>query len=124
MTLIKYLIISHFLVGCSHGRAHEYFLESLHNAFVGVQCKSFAELSDNRCTKTGVKGMMGGDVGFFSSRPRGIFYLETYAQPPYAIRNTNLFNKIDFGDKNAASKSGKLLLQSTPASFFSRIFGQ
>lgn len=111
----------HFPVGCSHGRAHEYFLESLTNSFVGVECKSFAELSDKRCTKTGVKGMMGGDVGFFSNRPRGIFYLETNAEPPYAIRNTDFFNKIDFGER---SKSGKLLLQSTPSSFFSRLFGQ
>lgn len=111
-----------FLGGCSHGRAHEYFLESLTSMFIGVQCISFEELSYKKCTKTGVKGIMGGDVSFFSNRPQGIYYLETNAQPPYAVRDTNLFNKIDFSHQGRSLKSGKLL--STPASFFSRLFGR
>lgn len=110
------------IVGCSHGRAHEYYLESLTNIFIGVQCRSFAELSEKKCTKTGIRGLMGGDVAYFSNRPRGIYYLETNSVSPFAIRDTNLFNKIDFGERDNATASGKLL--STPTSFFSRLFGQ
>lgn len=39
---------------------------------------------------------MGGDVSFNAHRPKGIFYLETNAEPPFAISDTNYFNKIEF----------------------------
>lgn len=64
---------------------------------------------------------MGGDVGYFSNRPRGIYYLETNSVPPYAIRDTNQFNKIDFGGRDNGTASGKLL--TTQSSFFGRLFG-
>lgn len=112
--------ISNNLVGCSHGRAHEFFLESLLNDFLSVQCSSFKELRLNQCTMTGVVAKMGGDIDLTIRQPTGIFYLETNNESPYAIADVNRFCKIKVMEPQNWSRR----LLSTPVKLFRRIFGQ
>lgn len=89
--LLSYL----FLVGCSHGRAHEFFLESLSSQFPSVQCATYSELAQNKCIVSGVIENMGGDFAVTGARPKGIFYLETKPESPYAISDINHFKHAD-----------------------------
>lgn len=82
-------------VGCSHGRAHEFFLESLSSNFPSVQCVAYSDLAQNKCTVSGVIENMGGDFAVTRSQPKGIFYLETKPEPPYAISDINFFKHAD-----------------------------
>lgn len=38
---------------------------------------------------------MGGDFALTAERPRGVFYLETKAEPPYAISDVNEFHSVE-----------------------------
>lgn len=90
------------IVGCSHGRAHEFFLESLSSNFPSVQCVAYSDLAQNKCTVSGVIENMGGDFAVTRSRPKGIFYLETNPEPPYAISDINYFKHADMVLPNKA----------------------
>lgn len=61
----------------------------------GVQCTTYEEISQGKCTRTGVVANMGGDLSSTSQKPSGVFYLETYFSQPFykAIEN---FSKIDY----------------------------
>lgn len=86
-----------FLEKCSHVRAHHLFLESLTTNFTAIQCISYEEITENRCTFNNVTAVMGGDITpNTQNKPYGIFYLETKLSPPYNIPDYRSYNNIDF----------------------------
>lgn len=66
---------------CSHGRSHQFFAESIvhPNGFIAVQCATWIDFQLGKCNNSNT-AVMG---EFISSDERGIFYLETNAQPPF-----------------------------------------
>lgn len=80
---------------CSHVRSHALYLESISTDFPSVQCTNFEEISRNKCTRSGVIGKMGGDIGYNSMKPSGVFYLETYFSPPY-MKSIENFSAIEY----------------------------
>lgn len=81
---------------CSHVRAHHLFLESLSTEFIGVQCVSYEEITDRKCTLNNITGKMGGNLDKNSPKPFGIFYLETNLEAPYVKPDVKTFNNVDF----------------------------
>ncbi|XP_055295778.1 lipase member H-A-like [Sitodiplosis mosellana] len=81
---------------CSHVRSHHLFLESLKTKFTAIQCVSYEEIKERRCTFNNVTAIMGGDITQHTPKSYGIFYLETKFQPPYNIPDYRSFNNIDF----------------------------
>ncbi|KAG5668674.1 hypothetical protein PVAND_016605 [Polypedilum vanderplanki] len=68
--------------GCAHGRATLFYAESVNSdRFVARQCASYAEIVAENCPGTGVTGIMGGDN---AKAIRGVFFLTTNAQSPFA----------------------------------------
>ncbi|CRK90501.1 CLUMA_CG004131, isoform A [Clunio marinus] len=69
---------------CSHGRAVEYYVESIRsNRFLAVQCANESDAGRGRCS--GQPGAwMGGEPSNFDKSLRGIFYLETNRNSPFA----------------------------------------
>lgn len=67
---------------CAHSRAHELFAESIiSDRFVGVLCANHQQIVDRMCPGT-VRGTMGGDP--WSHGLRGVFFLETNGNTPFA----------------------------------------
>lgn len=81
---------------CSHVRSHHLFLESLKTEFTSIQCVSYEEIQDGKCTFNGVTALMGGDINAATPKSYGIFYLETKLAPPYNIADYRSFNNIEF----------------------------
>lgn len=85
------------LVGtCAHGRAYEFFSESLkvNNGFVANRCLTYNEVKNKRCTIQSSGHLMGGEPP--NNNLRGIFLLATNSQAPFAkfwIEN-NLMNSF------------------------------
>lgn len=75
---------------CSHGRAHKLFIESLspNSCFEGIQCASYAEIKKEKCTPTGPSAIMGGENLDVLLKARGIYYVKTNNQSPYATNFT------------------------------------
>ncbi|XP_023297505.2 vitellogenin-1-like [Lucilia cuprina] len=72
--------------GCSHGRAYEYFTESVYPGneenFLGVRCSSLSKLNNGFCTGEGYP------MGFaVPTDLRGNYYLSVNAQQPYGQNN-------------------------------------
>ncbi|XP_055295780.1 lipase member H-B-like [Sitodiplosis mosellana] len=80
---------------CSHSRSHHLFLESLTTKFMAIQCASYDEIKQNRCTTNNVTAIMGGDITQHIPKAYGIFYLETRAEPPYNMGDNKHFNNIE-----------------------------
>lgn len=69
-------------IDCNHFRATQFYTESVNsNAFVARQCADLAEINSQNCPGTGVTAIMGGD---YAKNIRGVFFLETNAQSPFA----------------------------------------
>lgn len=68
--------------GCSHGRAPDYFIESINGSpkFVSGKCDSYANWASGACS-SGIRTNMGFGV---STSVRGQFYLVTNAATPFA----------------------------------------
>jgi pancreatic triacylglycerol lipase len=69
--------------GCSHGRAVNFYAESITDVFTAQQCTTFDGIDNNICTPTGFTARMGGPV----AKPglNGIFFLRTNAQSPFSL---------------------------------------
>lgn len=68
---------------CAHSRAHELFAESIVlNRFVATQCTGGHTQIVNRNCQGTIRASMGGDV--WSHGARGVFYLETNSNTPFA----------------------------------------
>ncbi|XP_072756273.1 pancreatic lipase-related protein 2-like [Anoplolepis gracilipes] len=65
---------------CSHGRAHEFFAESIvhSDGFPALQCSNWIDFQLGKCGNNST--VMG---EFINTDSRGIFYLETNAEPPF-----------------------------------------
>ncbi|KAK2720757.1 hypothetical protein QYM36_004589 [Artemia franciscana] len=73
--------INDLISGCSHARAHQYYVESIRsNAFRAKQCGSYDEYLAGVCNSNTEEYM-----GFVvSTSARGNFYLQTNENSPYA----------------------------------------
>lgn len=81
---------------CSHHRSHELFWDSLTTNFTAIKCASFEEITQNRCTfKNNVTTIMGGDIFLNTTKPFGIFYLETSKSSPFVIPDIKMFKNIE-----------------------------
>lgn len=68
---------------CAHGRAYEFFAESIYNPnFVAQGCTSANDIRYNRCTQTGETARMGGEPP--NHGVTGYFILDTNAASPFA----------------------------------------
>lgn len=94
--LINHSMIANISEKCSHVRSHHLFLESLKTDFPAILCISYEEIKKNQCTFTNTVVNMGGDLKRGSTKPHGIFYLETKLTAPYAIDDYRAFNNIEF----------------------------
>ncbi|XP_062567870.1 inactive pancreatic lipase-related protein 1-like [Saccostrea cucullata] len=72
-------------LSCSHGRAHEYFIESINSPckFYAHQCASLADFDHGRCMACPAGGcaVMGYEAD--DTSPRGVFFLSTSSHSPY-----------------------------------------
>jgi pancreatic triacylglycerol lipase len=69
---------------CSHGRAVEFYVESIrNNGFSALRCPERDDISSRRCVLE-PRSWMGGDSVNFNKSLRGSFYLETNRNSPYA----------------------------------------
>ncbi|GAB0095878.1 inactive pancreatic lipase-related protein 1 [Sergentomyia squamirostris] len=72
------------LDSCSHGRSHQYYAESIFtDQFISYRCRSWAAYRAKQCSKGSIP--MGHPV---PNTARGIYYLETNGESPYAKGNT------------------------------------
>ena len=71
---------------CSHGRSHEFFIESLslNSKFEGTHCASYEEIENQRCTETGPRAVMGGDEPEEIVKANGVYYLATNLESPFS----------------------------------------
>lgn len=76
------------------------FLESLTKNFTAIQCASYEEIEKNQCTFNGVITKLGGAITPNTSKPHGIYYLETEKQSPFVIPDYTSFNKIQIISKS------------------------
>lgn len=68
---------------CAHARSTFLYSESVNsNRFVSRQCASYDEILAQNCPGTGVIATMGGDL---AKNLRGVFFLETNGQSPFAM---------------------------------------
>lgn len=72
---------------CSHYRSYEIYIESLspNLSFDSVQCASYEEIKQNQCTPSGPNARMGGDDPKQMELTRGVYYIQTGEEPPYAL---------------------------------------
>jgi pancreatic triacylglycerol lipase len=71
---------------CAHGRAYEYFAESLSSAsgFMSTQCINHAEIVNRRCTSSGPRVQMGGEPSNWG-RASGIYWVQTNSATPFSL---------------------------------------
>lgn len=67
---------------CSHGRAYEFFAESITERFVATQCRSYLDFQENKCGAKPCTALMGG-LDLDSVKP-GMYYLRTGYKKPYS----------------------------------------
>lgn len=81
---------------CSHGRAHKLYIESLSDdsIFVGLPCNSYDEMEREQCTATGQTVRMGTADLDTLRLARGVYYLRTNPQAPYAMNSTGVIDEI------------------------------
>jgi pancreatic triacylglycerol lipase len=69
-------------MACNHHRATEFYTESISsNNFIARQCTDVSQINSQNCPGTGVTAIMGGD---YAKSIRGVFFLETNAEAPFA----------------------------------------
>jgi len=70
---------------CSHQRSHALLSESINSpiGFRAFQCESWVSFSTGSCDLVSVEQNLMGDPA--NPAKQGIFYLRTYATPPFAI---------------------------------------
>lgn len=75
---------------CSHARAHKLYIESLspNSFFDSMQCESYQEISEERCTLAGPNVLMAGDEPDQLRLARGQYFLSTREDSPYAFNHT------------------------------------
>lgn len=87
---LRYLILLNLHKGCgidisgtcAHERSNLFYSESINSdRFVARQCTGYSEIVARNCPGTGTIGIMGGDAG---KTLRGVFFLETNAESPFA----------------------------------------
>lgn len=67
---------------CGHGRAWEYFGESIRTGnFWATRCFSYSNILSRNCTPAGPNQLMGGEPVFRAAN--GVYYIETNAFPPF-----------------------------------------
>ncbi|KAL7014991.1 hypothetical protein ACKWTF_016233 [Chironomus riparius] len=67
---------------CNHARGPLFYSESIRSdLFIARQCTGYDQIVARNCPGTGVVAIMGGDS---AKSIRGVFYLETNAQAPFA----------------------------------------
>jgi hypothetical protein len=67
---------------CNHARAPLFYAESIRSdLFRARQCTGYDQIVARSCPGTGVTAVMGGDS---FKNIRGVFYLETNAEAPFA----------------------------------------
>lgn len=70
----------HFSESCSHGRAHQYYVESIvTDGFTSYPCDNWKSFQKGDCKNGSTE--MGDPV---SSESRGDYYLHTNREPPYS----------------------------------------
>lgn len=71
---------------CSHMRAPIFFAESINSqvGFWADRCANFAEIENGNCTPQGDRATMGGEPANIGAA-RGIYFLETDSQEPFAL---------------------------------------
>jgi len=71
---------------CAHGRAYQYFAESLNSAkgFVAYKCSDYYSVEDKKCAMSGTSITVGGEP-LSTGNIRGIFYGVTNNKAPFAI---------------------------------------
>lgn len=82
---------------CSHGRAHKLYIESLSNdsVFMGLACGSYEEMEEEQCsTSAGMPAVMGTADPVTLRKARGVYYLRTNQQPPYAINSSGIIDEV------------------------------
>lgn len=67
---------------CSHGRAFEFFAESITERFVATHCHSYFDFQANDCGSQPVTALMGG-LDLDSVKP-GTYYLRTGSKKPFS----------------------------------------
>jgi pimeloyl-ACP methyl ester carboxylesterase len=70
---------------CAHGRAFEFFAESINLArrFVSTQCASYQQILNQQCTSSGPNRLMGGDPSQHGLA-RGVYFVATNSNSPFA----------------------------------------
>ncbi|XP_071533313.1 inactive pancreatic lipase-related protein 1-like isoform X2 [Panulirus ornatus] len=91
---------------CSHGRAHQYFLESLTAAepTYGYHCADYETFQGGTCFNTS-RAQLGYDVARNST---GVFYLNTQGEAPFFSRHVRMTLTVGCGE---SSYHGRLLLK-------------
>lgn len=81
---------------CSHGRAHKLYIESLSkdSVFTGLPCASYEEMEHEQCTATGAAAVMGTADPETLRKARGVYYMRTNMQPPYAINSSGVIDEV------------------------------
>ncbi|KAJ6626577.1 Pancreatic triacylglycerol lipase, partial [Pseudolycoriella hygida] len=76
--------VKEFTEACSHGRSHKFFAESITSpiGFYGHYCDSYDSYIKGKCP---ANSMIMGDPT--PSSARGVYYLRTNAEPPFALGN-------------------------------------
>lgn len=69
---------------CSHGRAYEYFGESITSTrgFDATRCASYTEIQNSACTSQGTSKFGGEPLN--TSTAKGVYFFETNASAPFA----------------------------------------
>ncbi|XP_055597202.1 pancreatic triacylglycerol lipase-like [Uranotaenia lowii] len=71
---------------CAHGRAWEFFAESVRTApsrFVSVQCANYGQIVNQNCVSSGPNRNMGGEPANIGTAS-GVYFLQTNAASPFA----------------------------------------
>lgn len=70
--------------GCAHGRAHQFYTESITTTrhFVGRQCRNMADINNENCVSSGANRRMGGEPA--DTAARGIFWVPVNSASPFA----------------------------------------
>ncbi|XP_031623460.1 pancreatic lipase-related protein 2-like [Contarinia nasturtii] len=94
---------------CAHGRAYEYYIESIANVmpqFLALECDSLENLQKGNCSVVNEVKEMGGEPG--NKNGKGIFYLQTNDKSLFAKGYQGILETL----KTAKTKSSmKLILQ-------------
>uniref|UniRef100_A0A182MDA1 Lipase domain-containing protein n=1 Tax=Anopheles culicifacies TaxID=139723 RepID=A0A182MDA1_9DIPT len=72
---------------CAHGRAFQFFAESVRTAqsgFNSIRCANYDQILNNNCVSSGANARMGGEPSNIGRGVNGVFFLTTNAASPFA----------------------------------------